>query len=232
MKLRVLVGAAFLVAPLLTSGIASAKGVRVVELTGPGLDHPIQLERDGTTEQHADALATATGLYLALSGPLDALAAGAPPGDLGPRYVATYRFFGPGGDATIRQHLYPFSRTGVVTYGPPGQALFGTGRPIGGWYQVPSDPRAFDLSDFLVSAGLPTRTELERRRESVGVDHQAVPPSAVAGIAMVLALAVVAVGQWRARRLLRPTDRLSRRRLLLATALPRPRDPCSSTSSP
>jgi len=143
MKTRILLATPLLASLLaLVPGTAHAKGV-----TGPGLEQPLEF----ATQQSGNELARKAGLYEGLSdSTTDALAASAPPVELGPRYVAEYRLFGDN-PIEVRQELYPFAAGGAVTYTPPGQRPFGPEEPTrGGWFTVGAA-----LTDLLVAAGVP-----------------------------------------------------------------------------
>ena len=77
-----------------------------------------------------------------------------PKGDLGPKYTITYTVPGPNNETwKIEQDVYPYAKSGPVTYMKPGQTVFQiTGGTRGGWFQADSR-----LKKTLVSAGLPAR---------------------------------------------------------------------------
>lgn len=76
-----------------------------------------------------------------------------PKGDLGPKYTVTYTVPGPDNDTfTITQDVYPYARSGPVTYLAPGQPIFDM-QTRGGWFQAGPD-----LKETLVAAGLPETT--------------------------------------------------------------------------
>jgi hypothetical protein len=82
------------------------------------------------------------------------------PADLGPRYLVTYRFdFGPGTEnEVIRQELYPYAKSGPVTYTPPGQRITGQEMSASmppGWFQPPAG-----FFEYLVAEGLPATNPL------------------------------------------------------------------------
>jgi hypothetical protein len=141
-KLRMLVVAILASGLVLTSTTASAKGLKDVTVSGPGLTTPVTL-----AERPANELAQKSGPF----GPArDRATAGPPPGDLGPRYVANYRWlFGQNETTSLRQELYPFAEAGALTYTPPGQKAFNAS-PRGGWYRAGAE-----LTLLLVAAGVP-----------------------------------------------------------------------------
>ena len=70
-----------------------------------------------------------------------------PKGDLGPRYTVTYTVPGPDNDTfVVRQDIYPYAKTGPVTYLAPGQPIFDM-KTRGGWFQAGPD-----LKQTLVAA--------------------------------------------------------------------------------
>jgi len=159
MKTRILLAALLGSLLALVPGPAHAKGVKDASLTGPGLDQPIEVGAGGhtgkpTAEPRANDLAEQAGLYDGLYGSTTGrLAPDPPPGDLGPRYVATYRLYAGEEVETVeaRQELYPFAEGGAVTYTLPGQRPFGTEEPSpGGWFAAGAA-----LTDLLVAAGVP-----------------------------------------------------------------------------
>lgn len=83
----------------------------------------------------------------------DPMLAARPKADLGPKYSITYTVPGPNNELDeIRQDIYPYAKSGPVTYTEPGQKFFGTEQTRGGWFQADSR-----LKQTLVSAGLPAR---------------------------------------------------------------------------
>src|SRR6266511_2641230 len=102
MKARCL-GTAVLALALLLAvvPVALAKGASAATIKGPGLDRPISLR--GLGEPGADTklakLSDQAGLFVAMFGDngVAGQLAGAPPGDLGPRYTITYAVPGDGG---------------------------------------------------------------------------------------------------------------------------------------
>ena len=73
-----------------------------------------------------------------------------PKGDLGPKYTITYTVPGPNNETfTIRQDVYPYAKSGAVTYLAAGQPIFDS-TTRGGWFQAGPD-----LKQTLVAAGLP-----------------------------------------------------------------------------
>jgi len=138
------------VAGLALPAAALAKGPSEARITGPGLGRAIKIsgtESDGSPIMN---LADAAGFFPAAFGQDPNPMIARPKGDLGPKYVITYKV--PGGnsnDFTIRQDLYPYAaRPYALTYTKPGQPIFGM-QAKGGWW---TDQR---LKSVLVAAGLP-----------------------------------------------------------------------------
>ncbi|MGQ0805906.1 MAG: hypothetical protein ACT4PI_18875 [Actinomycetota bacterium] len=148
MKIRTLLASSLGALLTLVPGTADAKGAQDATVTGPGLEQPLRLG----TQAAAGELAQKAGLYEGLFGSTTvALAASAPAGDLGPRYVAEYRLSaGPDGSVEVRQELYPFAPGGAVTHTPPGQQPIESESSPGGWF-----PAGAALTDLLVAAGVP-----------------------------------------------------------------------------
>jgi len=157
MKARCLGTAVLALALLLAVAPAAlAKGASAATIKGPGLDRPISLL--GLGEPGADTelakLSDQAGLFVAMFGDSGVAGqlAGAPPGDLGPRYTITYAVPGDGGTFTVVQDLYPYTAGGPVTHARPGQPLWGGQRVVGGWFRGPAT-----LLPMLVSLGLPSK---------------------------------------------------------------------------
>jgi hypothetical protein len=144
------------VGAMVLAATAQAKGPVAATIDGPGTGGGISLGGNGEPGSGAPLgnLSDQAGLFPAVFAQTpDPMLAERPTGDLGPRYMVTYRLPGPnGGESTIRQDLYPYARNGPVTYTAPGQRFFGTERTHGGWYQASPE-----LKDTLVKAGLPAR---------------------------------------------------------------------------
>jgi hypothetical protein len=141
---------------LVLAASAQGKGPVAASIDGPGTGGGITLGGNGEPGSGAPLgnLSDQAGLFAAAFGqsPSPMLPA-RPKGDLGPRYTITYRLPGPNGeDSTIRQDLYPYAKSGPVTYTAPGQSFFETERTVGGWFQA--SPA---LKDTLVKAGLPAQ---------------------------------------------------------------------------
>lgn len=149
MKLRIVVAAVLGAALGLAPTPVSAKGPDALTLTGPGLEDPVRIDRGaGLGAQQVSVLVEAANLYTAFGYPAaKALSPIAPPGERGPRYVATYSMSG--GD-TVRQDLYPFAEGGPLAYTPPDQSMYGKAAYGSGWQRVDDH-----MDSLLVSFGVP-----------------------------------------------------------------------------
>ncbi len=151
-KLRILPVALLVFGYALAPGAAHAKGAGAAEVTGPGLDEPIQIDNHNAEYRLSEAAGLLTVMWPEEAAVVESRR---PRGALGPRYVVTYDWM-VGQDADlgylyepVRQRIYPFAPDGPVTYVPPGQRL--RGEPVGsGWYRAGPE-----LRDLLVAAGVP-----------------------------------------------------------------------------
>jgi hypothetical protein len=141
-KLRILVVTLLGTAVALVPLPASAKGPTAIEITGPGFDEVLRLDRDSANTSHMQMLMET------LYGPPPAYRA-APTEQLGPRYLVTFTMPWPEGDEAIRQHVYPFADGGPLVRTPRGQTLYGE-EQASGWQRV-DEP----LDSLLVSLGAP-----------------------------------------------------------------------------
>jgi hypothetical protein len=146
---------AFALSAALVPGAALAKGASEAQITGPGLDRPIQLGGSGElgSGEVLGGIAEAAGFFAAVFGQTpDPLIAEPPSGSLGPRYTITYVMPGPNNEQDeLVQDVYPYAKPHPVTYTEPGQRFWTTERTRGGWYVASYS----DLEDQLVAAGLP-----------------------------------------------------------------------------
>lgn len=138
-----------LAAAVASAGPAWAKGIESATISGPGLDHPLDV-----TPPNGDGgrLAGLTGFWDVMPGQPHppTFTKQAPPGQLGPRYTITWRLMtGPEETTAIRQDLYPDAAGGPLVHTPDGQRIF-EGTTAGGWYAAP-----FALRDVLGSLGVP-----------------------------------------------------------------------------
>jgi hypothetical protein len=147
MRLRLLVAGMLALGLVLGSTPALAKGANEMTLAGPGLPSPIRLANTADALMSPNTVAQKSGLF---SREPDRRTTTRPPGDLGPRYVATYAWFiGQDHTTPLRQDLYPFADGGALTYTPPVQGVHAM-RPSGGWYRAGAE-----LTQILVLAGVP-----------------------------------------------------------------------------
>jgi hypothetical protein len=133
------------------AGPASAKGIQSATISGPGLDDPIDVT-PSNGDGDSDRLATLTGFWDVMPGQPrpPTFSEQAPPGQLGPRYIITWRLMtGPEETTAIRQDLYPDAAGGPLVHTAAGQPIF-EGTTVGGWYAAP-----FVLRDLLSSLGVP-----------------------------------------------------------------------------
>ena len=135
MRARALFAGLVTISTVVIAGPASAKAsIAGANITGPGLGGGLRIEAPG----HGGGLwesgiDVAGGLDDARPNSVEEL--GLTRGDLGPRYLVSYRF--EGWDDPIRQDLYPYAKSGPVTYTPPGQELTVGIRMqiVSGWYR-------------------------------------------------------------------------------------------------
>jgi hypothetical protein len=123
-----------------------AKGIESATITGPALDHPIDVMSDASGK-----LPTLTGVWETRLGhpePVPLLDR-TPTAQLGPRYTVTWRITGPGGPTPLRQDVYPDAEGGPLVHTASGQRFF-DGVTQGGWYQAP-----VALRDVLSRLGVP-----------------------------------------------------------------------------
>jgi hypothetical protein len=140
------------IAALVLPAGAFAKGPSKASITGPNgrtVEFSANGEEPGTP---AGDLAQFAGFFPAVFGQEpDPMLRGRPKGVLGHKFTVTYVVPGPDGQADrIRQDLYPYAKSGPVTYMAPGQKIFDT-TTRGGWF--PAFPR---LRETLAAAGLKT----------------------------------------------------------------------------
>jgi hypothetical protein len=145
---------------LLLPGVAFAKGpgLQHVTLDGPGIGHPIQIEK-----RYPYLLDDAISLHLFGSTSTRNVARERPRRtDLGPRFQLTYHMTW---GKPVEIDLYPYTDQGPVAYAAPGQAV-----PIpigysGEDYEFPVHAGWYDyrpaLVDLLQESGLPTKGEID-----------------------------------------------------------------------
>ena len=151
-----------LVGGLAMAGPASAKGIQSATITGPGLDHPIDIE--------VGRLPDLTAFWQVMPGQPEppTLMERAPTGRVGPRYTVTWQLMTDADETTaIRQDLYPLAEGGPLVHTAAGQPIF-DGTTIGGWYQAP-----IALRDRLHALGVPPASAASPAKSS-----RATPPAA------------------------------------------------------
>jgi hypothetical protein len=153
MRARVLFAGLMALSIVVIAGPASAKvDITQGNIIGPGLEGGLTIKTPDTAGLWESGIDVAGGLDDARADSVERL--GLTPADLGPRFRVTYRF-GPGrgsGNDLIRQNLYPYAKSGPVTYTPPGQEVkVGINVSItAGWYQS-----SLGFFHYLVDHGLP-----------------------------------------------------------------------------
>ena len=132
------------VAAIASAGPASAKGIQSATISGPGLDHPIDVE--------VGRLPDLTAFWQVMPGQPEPPTLTERPlaGRLGPRYTVTWQLMTDADETTaIRQNLYPLAEGGPLVHTGAGQSIF-DGTTIGGWYEAP-----IALRDRLHALGVP-----------------------------------------------------------------------------
>ena len=145
---------AVLAAALSLPVAAAAKGPSSASISGGSLAKAMKISGNGETDQTPlGRLTMEAGFFPAAFGQSpNPMLPKRPAGQLGPRMIIHYVV--PGGDGQtfhVTQDVYPYAKSGAVTYMKPGQPIFGMGT-VGGWY------RAYGLKRTLVAQGLPART--------------------------------------------------------------------------
>lgn len=159
-RTRILLFVSALGMSLVLAGAASAKGPVAATITGPGLVTPLKLSYRSAESRDAMGKLTSDGGFFRQA--FTAFTSGGSPanrppaGSLGPRYLVVYTVPGPRGNSFLRQHLYPYTDVGAVTFMAKGQRFWGTRRTRGGWSRGSQV-----LTDSLVDAGLPAPPSTE-----------------------------------------------------------------------
>jgi hypothetical protein len=168
MKCRVVASVTVsVVAVLLMSPPAMAKGPSQGVITGPGLVEPIELREPGAKTIGVDlaSVAMESGFFEGVWGGDPDRLTRPPAGDLGPRYTITYsmtvsrRLSG-----TITQFVYPYAEPLSVTHIPAKQRFWGSNETVGGWFVA-----GIRFRRTLISLGLPAA----RPSPTVGIDAAA-----------------------------------------------------------
>jgi hypothetical protein len=136
-------------AALVASSSAFAKGATQATIKGPGLKKGGLVLRsdsggDPSSGSRLGQLANAAGFFPAVFDQApDPMLRERPKGDLGPKYTAVYVMPGPNGTtSTIRQDLYPYAKPYALSYTKPGQPFFDRGQGThGGWFMTTSAVR-------------------------------------------------------------------------------------------
>jgi hypothetical protein len=149
-----------MLAALVSTAPAAAKGPSSASLTGPGLDRAVPFNGEGEmgTGTPLGSLVELGGFFPQMFVQVpDSTTRTRPTGNLGPRYRVVYRVPGPNGISTVVQDVYPYAST-PVTYMSPGQRFWGVNHTHGGWFV--SGP---GLKTTLVGAGLPESPPVSSR---------------------------------------------------------------------
>ncbi len=181
MRVRVLFAALVVISTVVIAEPAWAKvSIAEARIRGPGLGGVLRVEAPDTEGLWESGIDIRGGLDDARADSVEEL--GLTSSDLGPRYVATYRF--ELSDDPIRLSLYPYAKGGPVTYTPRGQELTGLFGDAGnmpitaGWYQ---SSRGF--LRYLVDQGLPERNPDATNEAAIpGPTLQSAPWRAIAGL--------------------------------------------------
>ncbi len=156
MKKLVAIAAA---AALALPAAAQAKGPDQAKITGPGVGRTIVLNIGGYGESGQGTmgrLTTEGGFFPQVFGDSPDPRLPKKPANLGPRYRVDYRVLGPTAAVMLRQDLYPYASSGLVTYMRAGQRFWGGQRTKGGWMRVSElAPGQETLRVALIKAGLP-----------------------------------------------------------------------------
>jgi hypothetical protein len=162
---RLSVFALVVLAALMASSAAFAKGATQATIKGPGLKKGgLVLKSDSGGDPSSGSrlgqLATAAGFFPAVFDQQpDPMLRERPKGALGPKYTVDYVMPGPNGTtSTIRQDLYPYAKPYALSYTKPGQPFFDRGQGThGGWFMttsairtvlgLPADPPATGTDD-------------------------------------------------------------------------------------
>ena len=153
MRKLLLLGTLGMLAAVVATASASAKGPTAASMSGPGLGHALRIAGfgEGGTGTPLGALVQFGGFFSQAFGQTpDPTTRTRPAGDLGPSYRVVYRMPGPdGGGSTITQDVYPYAKP-AVTHMRAGQRFWGGMHTHGGWYVSEGG-----LKSALVKAGLP-----------------------------------------------------------------------------
>jgi hypothetical protein len=192
---RLSVFALVVLAALVASSAALAKGATQATIKGPGLDKAIVLKSDTggdpTYGSKLGSLANATGFFPAVFNQQpDPMTRDRPKGTLGPKYTVDYVMPGPyGTTSTIRQDVYPYATPYPLSYTKAGQRFWDTHRTHGGWFGAPHE-----LRSTLVGLGLPKQPSVSGPGDGSGwLRWVAIAITIAAGLALLAVLSVVAL---------------------------------------
>ena len=174
-------------AALLVPAVAAAKEPSQATISGPGFSKTLKMrDLEHFSGSKLAELTEETGFFPSAVGQSpNPMLPGRPPGKLGPRYTIVWTV--PFDTTTrVRQDLYPYARSGAVTYTKPGQPIFDM-ETVGGWYRNPL------LKGTLVGLGMPKQAPGAAGSSGSNL-------GLLAGIGIPGALAVAGVAQVVARR--------------------------------
>jgi hypothetical protein len=183
------------IAALALPAAALGKGPSGASIDGPGGGGGITFNGDGESGgTPLGNLADQAGFFPAVfARQPDPMLDARPKGDLGPRYTITYTVPGPNNETwKIQQDVYPYAKSGPVTYMKPGQTVFQiVGGTRGGWFQADSR-----LKETLVAAGVPAKASGASSDSSSSVQAGLI---SLLATALLLAAATAVVLRRRAR---------------------------------
>jgi hypothetical protein len=190
---RLSVFALVVLAALVTSSAALAKGATQATIKGPGLKKGgLVLHSDSGGDPSSGSrlgqLATAAGFFPSVfrTAP-DPMLHEQPKGNLGPKYTVEYVMPGPDGTtSTIRQDLYPYAKPYALSYTKPGQRFWDSGQTtVGGWFLTTSAVRTV--------LGLPEAPPAAGTDDGSGwLRWVAIAITIAAGLALLAALSILA----------------------------------------
>jgi hypothetical protein len=134
-------------------GVAITTPGTVEHPDGRSTDLPAIADPDGGDDDRLMRLTEDMGLWDA-TGPQAALPADPPPGRLGPDFSVVWTLWGPDGEVSLAQSLYPQAQGGPLVHTAPGQVAYDAPVP-GGWYRASAR-----LAPTLESLGWATKTTL------------------------------------------------------------------------
>ena len=144
--------AATVVAALVFTAVAAAKGPSSASISGPSV-RTLSVTGDGETVGNPlGTLANKAGFFAQMFGQTpDPTFRVQPKGTLGPRYKVVYVVPGPNDiQSRVVQLVYPYAKPVALTYMKPGQAFWESETTHGGWFRATAG-----LKRLLIRVGLP-----------------------------------------------------------------------------